>query len=87
MTIKELNTDSSNPYITVTLSYDEIREISNGLYARCTEVASDGFDVATKDRCLSIYKKAATLFGLIKDGKITGHLLHTLNTTDVSEFP
>lgn len=74
MTIRELSTEKPNPHVTVTLSYDEVRDIANGLYKgqRC-----DG-DLSGRE----VYKKAATLFELVKHGKITSHLLAILNDSE-----
>ena len=72
MTIRELSTEKLNPHVTVTLSYDEVRDIANGLYKGCGST-SEGREV---------YKKAATLFELVKHGKITSHLLAILNDSE-----
>lgn len=74
MTIRELSTESSNRHVTVTLSYDEVRDIANGLYKG---QRGDG-DLSDRE----VYKKAATLFELVKHGKITSHLLSILNDSN-----
>ena len=80
MTIKELNTNRPNPFITVTLSYDEVRDMCNGLYER-VEINNYEEYLAKARDYLNIYKKSATLFELIKHGKITNHLISILNKT------
>lgn len=74
MTIRELSTEKPNPYVTVTLSYDEVRDIANGLYAgqRCDDTSE----------YREVYKKAATLFELVKHGKITSPLLALLTDSE-----
>lgn len=74
MTIRELSTESSNRHVTVTLSYDEVRDIANGLYK--------GWRCDSDSNCREVYKKAATLFELVKHGKITSHLLSILNDSN-----
>lgn len=84
MTIRELNTNRPNPYVTVTLSYDEVRDICNGLYERC-EISDPKEYLQDSSKYRDVYKKAATLFDLVKHGKITSSLLYTLTKTEKGE--
>lgn len=84
MTIKELHTDRPNPFVTVTFSYEEVRDIANALYERCRISDSKEYVAENKDY-LDVYKKAATLFELVKNGKITSHLLGILNIEKATE--
>ena len=60
MTIEELSSKANNKYITVTFTYDEIRDIANGLY-----YASE-----SNSKFKSIKNKARFLFDMIKCGMI-----------------
>ena len=63
MVIRELNTDAK--FATVTLSYDEIRCISNSLYQICKAEDIDAdYDVDL------MHAKMLELFSLIKHGMI-----------------
>jgi len=74
LNIKELSTEKPYPHATVTFGYDELRDLSNGLY----ELVNKGTPKQRKE-FLDISKKAHTLFELVKHGKITSHLLDILN--------
>lgn len=60
MHIKKLSSRTNEKYVTVTMSYDTVRDIHNGLYC-----ASQ-----TNEKYKSIYAKAAFLFDMVKHGMI-----------------
>ena len=74
MTIRELSTEKPDPHVTVTLSYDEVRDIAKGLYK--------GWECDGTSEFREVYKKAATLFELVKHGKITSPLLALLTDSE-----
>lgn len=83
MIIQELDT-AKTMSVTVTLSCDEVRDIANGLYERC-KIADSKEYLLDSSKYTDVYKKAATLFELIKYGKITSHLLDILTDADSEE--
>lgn len=73
MFIEELSTRKENRYVTVTFSYEEIRDIANGLYAAChPERKTEGkeFD--------KIAASAGFLFDMIKHGMVQPHTIRNL---------
>lgn len=58
MHIEELSAKTGNKYVTVTLSYEETRDIANGLHIAAKE----------KPEYEEIKNKCLTLFQLVKDG-------------------
>jgi hypothetical protein len=60
MVIDELSSKQSNKYVTITLSYEECRDISNGLY----------LIQKTEDKYRDTYHKMKMVFDLIKEGNI-----------------
>lgn len=73
MHIEELCTRKENRYLTVTLCYEEIRDIANGLYAAChPERKTDGKDYA------KIAASAGFLFDMVKHGMVQPHTILNL---------
>lgn len=81
MCIEELSSRSNLKSITVTLTYDEVRDIANGLY----HLTADDKEQAenTKKRLYADYDDIATrsgfLFDMIKYGNIQDHTVRKLH--------
>ncbi|MCI8409960.1 MAG: hypothetical protein HFJ09_11945 [Lachnospiraceae bacterium] len=67
MTIEELSSKTNNKYVTVTFTYDEIRDIANGLYY----VSDSEFK--------SIKNKAKFLFDMVKCGMVRPKTVKSMN--------
>lgn len=65
MHIEELISKPSNKFVTVTLSYDEIRDIANGLYYASTKEPCD-----SPEQFKQAYVNAKFLFDMVKHGMI-----------------
>ena len=64
MTINELTCKTNNKSVTVTLTYEEVRDLSNGLYYLVSGKECD------KNNIVSIRAKAKFLFDMVKHGMI-----------------
>lgn len=65
MKIDELNSKPNQKSITVTMSYDEVRDISNGLYYLVSDKNPDD-----RSKYQSIYTDCKILFDMIKHGNV-----------------
>lgn len=82
MYINNLTTTQSVKSVTVTLSYDEVRDIANGLYylnkmAKCDKIA-ESLDVKPTEYDL-IGAKTAFLFDMVKHGMIQPETIAKFN--------
>lgn len=70
MYIENLVCKPGNHSITVTMNYDEVRDIANGLYllTSCNDLSEVG--EKDKNRYLGIASKSSFLFDMIKHGMI-----------------
>lgn len=75
MHIEELSSKQNNKYVSVTLYYEECRDISNALYNLQKE------DKKYKD----IYGKMKFLFDMVKHGNIQPDTIKTLNAEPFKE--
>lgn len=60
MTIEELVSKRNNKYVTVTFTYEEVRDMANGLYHACKY----------KPEYKGIKDKCQFLFDMVKEGMI-----------------
>lgn len=60
MTIETLSSRTNNKYVTVTFTYEEVRDMANGLYHVCKD----------KPEYKSIKDKCRFLFDMVKEGMI-----------------
>lgn len=67
MYIEELNTKKHQKSITVTMSYEEIRDISNGLYYFVNNKRSEEEDTS---RYAKVYSDCKLLFDMLKHGNV-----------------
>ena len=65
MNIDKFSSESHNKYITVTLNYDEIRDLANALYMYTEQTNSED-----SKKYLDIAAKMHLLFDLVKHGNI-----------------
>lgn len=88
MTIKELVSDGyvGIKYTTVTLSYEECRDLANGLFEYIC-LARENKDTKTLNRYKDIYKKVSKLFHLVKCGWLLDEDIKNINHTirDIEE--
>lgn len=82
MYINDLTTTKSLKSVTVTLSYDEVRDIANGLYylnkmVKCDKIA-ESLDVKPSEYN-SIGAKASFLFDMVKHGMIQPETIAKFN--------
>ena len=67
MNVRELHRNTPNPYIVVSLSYDECRDIANALCDYLLILKEDG-DENEYNRFKNIRQETGRLFSLLKNG-------------------
>lgn len=74
MTIQELSSKTNNKYVTVTFTYEEVRDMANGLYH------------ASKDKpeYKRIKDKCKFLFDMVKEGMIQPETVSSMSE-DIKE--
>lgn len=83
MNIEELSSKTNNKTITVTFTYEEVRDMANGFYYLFSGKECD------KDKYKDIRAKSSFLFDMIKHGNIqnnTVKYLSELEERDENEF-
>lgn len=74
MTIQELRSKTNCKYVTVTFSYEEVRDMANGLYYVCKN----------KPEYKSAKDKCKFLFDMIKEGMIQPETVSSMSE-DIKE--
>lgn len=69
MNIQELSSEANNKYVTVTFTYEEVRDIANGLY----HISKD------KPEYKGIKDKCKFLFDMVKEGMIQSETVSSMS--------
>lgn len=77
MHIQELHNTEHNKTVTVTFMYNEIRDLSNGLF-QCIQSSEDN-----ENKYLGIYCKSKILFDMIKHGNIQPETIKRLSKLNI----
>lgn len=82
MYINNLTSTQSLKSVTVTLSYDEVRDIANGLYYLNKYAKDTILDDVKDDQYTQIGAKAAFLFDIVKHGMIQPETIEKFNNAN-----
>lgn len=74
MTIQEFSSKTNNKYVTVTFTYEEARDMANGLYHVCKD----------KPEYKGIKDKCKFLFDMVKEGMIQRETVSSMSE-DIKE--
>lgn len=80
MTIEKLSSESNNKYANVTLTYEEIRDISNALYYL---ISGEKCDVS---KYQLLYAKSKMIFDMVKHGMIQPETINAFSEKEGSDF-